>query len=203
MENKRLFKQIDNISIVLVNGFYVRNRFDVDFSNFGHMLTFAFIPENEIWIDNIYRKEETELFAWRAKREYDLMKSGKAYHEIIDQLRESERSLRLDFGKGPDQLRKKPITAVNNFMKVFLIDGFWVRNKYNVDFVEGGHGLIYGFIPEDEVWIDKYIDVNEQEYVIAHELIEKSLMTKDPSLSYGDAHEAANVVEQELRSKSA
>jgi hypothetical protein len=39
-------------------------------------------------------------------------------------------------------------------IKVYLVDGEWIRNNISVVFGHGGHGLVHEFIPLDECWID-------------------------------------------------
>ncbi|MCX6750071.1 MAG: hypothetical protein NTZ83_01295 [Candidatus Pacearchaeota archaeon] len=51
-------KYTKNLKIWIVKGSIVRDLFDVDFNQGGHDKVYAFIPENEIWIDDsLYRKE--------------------------------------------------------------------------------------------------------------------------------------------------
>ncbi len=38
-------------------------------------------------------------------------------------------------------------------LKVYTVDGTWIRNNLSVIFGHGGHGLVHEFIPLDEVWI--------------------------------------------------
>jgi hypothetical protein len=82
-------------------------------------------------------------------------------------------------------------------LKIFLVDGNLVRNKYFVDFTEGGHGKVYSFIPKDEVWIDNLLPVSEREPVIFHEVHEKELM--DKGVDYKKAHHSSMLVEKKMR----
>jgi hypothetical protein len=45
-----------------VDGTYVRRRWDRDFIGGGHWLRFKFMPQNEIWIEQIYTPNDIKLF---------------------------------------------------------------------------------------------------------------------------------------------
>jgi hypothetical protein len=38
-------------------------------------------------------------------------------------------------------------------LRVFAVDGTWIRNNLSVIFGHGGHGFAHEFIPLDEIWI--------------------------------------------------
>ncbi|MFH1036782.1 MAG: hypothetical protein V1756_01790 [Patescibacteria group bacterium] len=38
-------------------------------------------------------------------------------------------------------------------LKIFAVDGEWIRNNLSVIFGHGGHGYVHEFIPLDEIWI--------------------------------------------------
>ena len=86
-------------------------------------------------------------------------------------------------------------------MKVWFVKGRLVRSVYDVEFTEGGHEHVYEFIPRDEVWIDNDIHMDEQGYVVFHELHERNLMAK--GMNYDDAHEEASRCERYYRAHSA
>lgn len=83
-------------------------------------------------------------------------------------------------------------------VSVYLVDGKAVKPKYDMDFVEGGHGYIYSYIPKDEVWIDDQVDADERDYVVLHELYERQRM-KALYETYGIAHSKANKFEKSFR----
>ncbi len=43
-------------------------------------------------------------------------------------------------------------------------------------FIMGGNDQRYRFDPDDEVWIDNRIGIEEFEYTVAHELLERKMM---------------------------
>ena len=91
-------------------------------------------------------------------------------------------------------------------VKIFLVNGNCVKKEMMMDFVEGGHDAVYGkengenehFMPNNEVWIDAAVYINEIPYVIAHELFERNKMTHD-GVKYEEAHTESNEVEHTLR----
>ena len=86
-------------------------------------------------------------------------------------------------------------------IKVFIVDGEAVRNQYSVDFTEGGHWLVYNFIPKGEIWIDDDIEPNERKYILGHEIYEMRAM-KNLKIPYEQAHKMASKYEKSLRQKS-
>jgi hypothetical protein len=81
---------------------------------------------------------------------------------------------------------------------VWIVDGEFVRRYYFDEFVYGGNGERYTFIPPDEIWIDNAINSAEFEYTLRHEINEFLLM-KSFQMSYYDAHDSSLSLEQELR----
>lgn len=49
---------------------------------------------------------------------------------------------------------KKEYVCLYKGIKIFLVDGEWIRNNICCVFGHGGHGLVHEFIPLDECWID-------------------------------------------------
>jgi len=80
--------------------------------------------------------------------------------------------------------------------KVKYVDGREVRDR-NVDFVMGGHHLIFNFIPHGEVWIENTFSKYDQHLTEVHEQVEYFCMKDD--WSYENAHEFANRFEHKLR----
>jgi hypothetical protein len=79
----------------------------------------------------------------------------------------------------------------------YIVNGPKIRKQW-ADFLSGHH-LAYDFIPKTEIWIDDTIANREWPgYVAAHELIELLLMNYK-GWPYEKAHNAANVMEQEMR----
>lgn len=83
-------------------------------------------------------------------------------------------------------------------VSVYLVDGKAVKPAYDMDFVEGGHGYVYSYIPKNEIWIDDQVDTDERDYVVLHELYERQRM-KSLKESYERAHPRANRFEKQFR----
>ena len=80
---------------------------------------------------------------------------------------------------------KVPTSYVSN-ISIYLVDGQYVRDNLWLDFTEGGHDLVYDWIPDNEVWIDFDINSSEVVYVMCHELIERLMMFE--GMPYEEAH---------------
>ncbi len=83
-------------------------------------------------------------------------------------------------------------------IRVYLVNGSFVRKHHFTGFTMGGHNWIYNFIPEYEVWIDDSMTPYEQKMTIYHEFVEIPPMAR--GIPYEDAHEHyANPAEGKAR----
>jgi hypothetical protein len=82
--------------------------------------------------------------------------------------------------------------------KVFLVDGDWVRDNMNDEFIGGGHGFQDDYIPENEIWSELVKDPVDNKEILIHEIIEYIFM-KYFHKKYDDSHEIANSVEDTIR----
>jgi len=82
--------------------------------------------------------------------------------------------------------------------KVFLVEGDWVRDNMNDEFIGGGHGFQDDYIPEDEIWSEIVKDPVDNKEILIHEIIEYIFM-KYFHKDYDDSHEVANSVEDTIR----
>jgi hypothetical protein len=107
-----------------------------------------------------------------------------------------------------DNISKIQIGLIND-LKIFLVNGNEIKEKFWMDFVEGGNDMVYGvnsahafkkakFIPDNEIWIDASVDLNQSKYICLHEVIERNLM-KHKNMKYEDAHNIADKIEKEKR----
>lgn len=80
--------------IVLVNGTYVRNHFDSDFSQGGNGYRYRFIPRGEIWIDSEIAQAEWPLIAFHECQEAELMRAGWTYSRAHDTAKRAEDKIR-------------------------------------------------------------------------------------------------------------
>lgn len=79
---------------------------------------------------------------------------------------------------------------------IWLIDGEMIRNTLDDDFVAGGHGYRYLYVPTSEIWIERDIRESDRWPVIFHEYTERRLM--QGGMSY-DAHDYASLIEVAMR----
>jgi hypothetical protein len=82
---------------------------------------------------------------------------------------------------------------------VWLVDGEYVREHYDLEYVAGGHHYRYPFIPEPEVWLDETLNNREIPPTLLHELHERKRMKID-GWDYDTAHAEASRIEAEGRS---
>jgi hypothetical protein len=78
------------------------------------------------------------------------------------------------------------------------VDGLNVRNNLDINFTEGGHDFVYGYIPTGNIWIDNDVRDEEVIFIVIHEMIERLFMEGD-YMTYDKAHEKATKVEEAAR----
>lgn len=84
---------------------------------------------------------------------------------------------------------------------IWIVDGDRVFTDLYPAFIMGGNDQRYRFNPQDDVWIDNRIGVEELEYTIAHELIERKLM-RERGWSYDRAHDSGLALERVMRDRN-
>jgi hypothetical protein len=187
------------ITLWLVRGDIVRKNIDIEFTNFAHHWNIKKVPVNEIWFDRETVPGELRFFIPRAIYERQLMKDGMPYDTAIDKADQFETKLRQR--KDPkgftNPCHRRLWKRLSNGLQVWLVHGRVVRDKYDDDFTEGGHGLVYKYIPKNEVWVDDDIHKDDKPFVLYHELYERNLMEKGEQ--YNRAHKEASKKEQFLR----
>lgn len=204
-------KTIDKITVWEVDGLYIRNNLNREFTNFGQHFAFPFIPTNEFWLDKENNPGEEKYFIDHLLLERRLMKSGVKFDTAIDRgdrLELAERFKNKKIKKllkhkhEPEIIKKihqkllKKYSAKN--VQVWLVDGELVRDLFFIDFTEGGHHYVYHFVPESEIWIDNDLSLKEYPFVILHEMHERRLM-RDEKLPYFNAHYSSSAIEYECR----
>jgi hypothetical protein len=86
-------------------------------------------------------------------------------------------------------------------LRVWVVDGRLVRSAFDLDFIAGGHDLVYNYVPAQEVWIDNDTLEAERLYIVLHELHERNLM--EQGWTYERAHASANRLEVRCRRRPA
>ena len=183
------------MKIVTVDGFAIRQLLDTEFGLLhSHCLVATeyapkfYIPSEETWIGKRFL-DELEFLLW-VEREL-AGKVGKGYQEKRAEMRQRLGDKKdggvftVETGKVDDCL-------------VRYVRGEGVRRELDPEFVFGGNGFVYDYVPKNEVWIDVKVDPKEIPFVLLHELTERKLMMSEKK-SYDVAHDMAVAVEKEER----
>lgn len=207
------FAIVSGFNVFIVDGEYIRENIDEEFTNFGQHYQFSFIPKNELWVDK-------ERVGWEYRYYIDsmltinrLLEKGISRGEAIKIADKEERSERAksQLVKKRIKLKKYPEKLIESVHKdllqkysdkkirVWIVSGELVRDLFFLDFTEGGHGYVYSFIPKHEVWIDDDIEPDEIKFVLLHELHERNLMAK--GMKYEAAHKSSSEIEYACRRK--
>ena len=175
-----------------------KEHFD-DFEDYGIRQDFPQIPPNEIWVANELDPKEIPIVIQVAERRLQLFAhehNEKADYDASEQYNKDLRSKLIDIPTNRDP-RIELYTTVGG-VKVYIVDGFNVRNVYHTRFIQGGHHYVYPEIPENEIWLDNVLDEDEYLPVLVHEASERLLM-KNERLSYEEAHAKATELEYQVR----
>ena len=199
--------------VCVVNGEAVR-RHSQDCDEFGNWAISSdfpeIIPEDEIWISDEAPKEERQFLLSAAMVEINDLENGKSAPEAYDHAIRKERSLRkkahgVKFEPhkknevAPKQVYVKRLGNIKKEgLKLFLVDGEFIRDKYKTDFVDGGNGAVYDFVPNDELWVEDLLDDAERVATLVHEFVEFTLMT-ERNEDYPTAHGLASMVDWRAR----
>jgi hypothetical protein len=205
------YKRVSNFNVYIVDGKYIRDNMNEEFTNCGQHYLFDFIPENEFWIDKEGKKGEKKFYIESMLNMNRFLKKGISHSEATKRanlIEEAERAKskfmeqKLKLRVYPDKLinsmHKKLLKEYSKHIKVWIVSGEEVRGLFFIDFTEGGHGYVYNFIPKEEVWIDDDLDKGEIPLVLLHELHERRLMQRK-KLDYDTAHLRSSKIEYYCR----
>lgn len=207
------FSKVSKFNVWIVDGKYIRDNIEEEFTNYGYHLKFKFIPKNELWIDRQKTPGEEKFYIDSMLAMIKLLSRGMSHKEagkIADKIERSERSksklmqkeirLKKDKEKLIDSIHKKLLKNYSNKkLKVWIVNGEAVRDIFFIDFTEGGHDRVYNFVPRNEIWIDDDLMPEDIKFVLLHEIYERRLMSK--GMSYDSAHKKASHLEQSCRHK--
>ena len=212
--NKNIYvKKVNNVgdcAVWLVDGALIRKEINENFVKCADNNQFDFIPKNEFWIDEDLDQKEYRYFIDRFIYEKGLLDSGENYAKADKKADEFERNERQNSAEvlqiyeskhsKKDLLEKIKIKTIEKYsdkIKIWLVDGNLVRSFFLLDYCEGGHDLVYPFIPKKEIWIEEALSPEERKFIILHELHERYLMSRGKS--YKNAHIGATEVEDYYR----
>lgn len=190
---------IDGFKVFLVDAAYVRKNIDVQFTDVDTYPHRKYIPRDEVWVDSGTKGSEIDLMARSGVREAKAMRSGKTWAQAETAADKSERAERKH---NPDAHARVKIAKLgsNGKLSVWLVKGRAVRDKFDVDFTEGGHSRVYKWMPQkphDEIWLDDSTTAEDRPFNALHEIHEWVLM--GTGMSYERAHHSALAVELEAR----
>jgi hypothetical protein len=205
------FSKIANFTVFIVDGTYIRNNINEEFTNYGQHYLFKFIPENEFWIDNERVPGEEKYFIDSMLAMNRFMAKGMSHDEAVKKADAVERRERATSSlmKKDVEVKKHEKEVIESLHKKFLkqystkeinvwiVSGEIVRNLFFLDFTEGGHEYVYSFVPKGEVWIDDDVGRDETKYVLLHEMHERKLMAK--GMKYDPAHKSSSEIEYYCR----
>src|SRR5712691_1771395 len=213
--NKRYVATHAGYDFYSVNAYAVRDiaQPDEEFGIFASREEFPdLIPKNEIWIAEKTLDKEGVFFVadalTRLREEARGVDSDRAYTAGLNVerlLRERLNGVKFRGGRPhkrvPERIYLRPYATLADPkfpVHVWVVDGNLVRSFYKTDYVEGGHGYVYRWIPKDEIWIEEALDRAEMPFIVAHEYLELRLM-RDADVEYDPAHEICSKVEFKLR----
>lgn len=213
---KPYIKQVEtigNYTVWIVDGPYIRQHIDEEFTSCGQHFRFNFIPLNELWIDKERVPGEQEFYIQHLLIEHTLMSQNVSYEKALEKADRAEKKERnkIDFIQKNIQVNnkieklsliyKELLKSYSKYVEVWVVSGRYVRDLFFIDFTEGGHDKVYKFIPHRQVWIDDDVELLERKFIILHELHERQLMAKGSN--YADAHAAASRLEFYCRNNRA
>jgi hypothetical protein len=85
-------------------------------------------------------------------------------------------------------------------LKVWIVDGSYIRGHIDEEFTNFGQHFRYSYIPEKELWLDQEAGHDEKQFFIDHLLVEYHLMKE--GMSYGDALVEADKRERKERRRA-
>jgi len=195
----------------LVDGAAIRRDLDENFTKYEHHARLSFIPANEIWIEEDTNKDEWPFFLRHLDREVEYMKAGLTYDEAVKKADEEEQEKRYHLPRiqkilserdarkaALEKIRKHPLPEYSTEkFTVWVVDGEIIRDLYMVGYADGGHDLVYSWVPKGEVWVEEVLPEKERKFIILHELHERGLM--HGGKDYEHAHMGATIVEDRFR----
>jgi hypothetical protein len=207
--NKKPVDKLGPYRIFTVDASAIRDKSvaDDEFNHFGTHLEFAFIPNNEVWISQDIDKHEQSFLINNGINQYEGKSKGvKDWYDYALRREKAEREkvdgVKMSKKIAPDKLYYKQYCTIrSDKIEVWLVDGELVRDLYKTDFIEGGSGICYPWIPINEIWIERnLIERGEINITILHEFVESSLM-KINKMSYNKSHPIAAKVDWHHRRK--
>jgi hypothetical protein len=179
---------------------------DESITNWATAANSKIVPENEIWIDKEAHPDEYPTMLEEALVYQRARESGKpnsqamklADRKAADEFGSAQKTANKRKPYDPNvKVEERKLGVAPDGSNIFLVNGDKVRKLIDPDFTEGGHDLVYKFIPKHTYWIDNQVAPAERGYMLAHEMAESPLMAKGKS--YEQAHKIASEKEHLMR----
>lgn len=94
--NKRMIETTEEFKVFLVNGEYVRNNLEIDFTMGSNPHVSSFIPKGEVWLDDRLSKNDIMALIIHEIHEARLMREGLDYPTAHAQATELEKKFRKE-----------------------------------------------------------------------------------------------------------
>jgi len=106
--SKKLYKTINNVAVYVVDGKYIRDNCDLNFTQGGHGYIYPnYIPINEIWIDKANIEEIDDIIT-HEYREREMMGNGMNYNDAHEKYaNKAEQQKRNDEKMDPDRYKNE------------------------------------------------------------------------------------------------
>ncbi len=183
------------MNIKLVDGAFIRNIVDVDFSGEGSNVMYSYIPSGVMWLDEVL-SDEKAFFVKLHSLERELLQVGLSY--------ENSRKIVCETLVSKSKQKPNPVLGTYNWfpkdkdLKILIVDGQMVREFFDPKFIQGGHDLVYSYIPKNTIWMENAFK-KEYLFTLLHEIYERKKMST--GMAYHYAHNAALVIERAERIK--
>jgi hypothetical protein len=206
----------DGQEIWAIDGERVCERIYPPFLMGGNDQRYLYNPPNEAWLDNRSGIEEFRYTLAHELLERRLMLErgwtyGRAHREAIKlekRMRDADLMVAIKHEKkvkqGSGHLPRgiyRQFFGTRKGLKVWIVDGPLVRRELWGDFSMSGHGLLYQFVPDDEIWLDSAMTLEQVCFTLVHVLAEREAMAK--GLSYAEAYEYALCAVHDERKRQA
>ena len=165
MKKDLLYKLWDGTKIFVVNGNEVRDQYDEDFLEGGHMRAgYKFIPEDEIWISSdVVENDEDELLAHEIFEWYQMKYEDKNYqkaHGLSEKFEEALRMVDTASKEFKSNTKFSGITSIDELLKKVGTEHIDYDKRYLVqrvikDYEDTWYVDLKSFDDEDEA--DNYM----------------------------------------------
>jgi len=201
--DKTLFLKdvLEGVDVYGVDGGWLRENVDRDWTNFGQPPRYPYVPENEMWIS--YGEQDYNFYIENMIGERLALASGQDQEAAKQAGLRAEIRLRASLtGDRPDRqadialLVHKEVFSLQDGIITWVVNGDQVRQLADPNFTQGGNPEFYPFVPKQpyEIWIDDKAPQDEWKYDDLHERTESEAM-RERGWGYEDAHRLANQVE--------